>query len=279
MFYLILAIASSALISIMMRQSEKFVKNKMVMFTANYAVCIAMARWFMGEIQLLTSQEGIAVAVILGVLCGILYLANFVLLQKSMCFNGIVLSSTFMKLGVVVPTLMAILIFKERPGIWQVCGILLAVIAIIMIQFEKEQAEGTARTGFLLLLLMMSGITDSMANIYDKAGSAALKDHYLFYTFFAALVLAGILAVKDRKNVSRWDIIFGVLIGIPNYLSARFLLLSLAHVPAVITYPVYSVGTIVAVSAAGLLIFREKISKRKAMALGVILISMVMLNL
>lgn len=279
MFYLILAIASSALISIMMRQSEKFVKNKMVMFTANYAVCIAMARWFMGEIQLLTSQEGIAVAVILGVLCGILYLANFVLLQKSMRFNGIVLSSTFMKLGVVVPTLMAILIFKERPGIWQVCGILLAVIAIIMIQFEKEQAEGTARTGFLLLLLMMSGITDSMANIYDKAGSAALKDHYLFYTFFAALVLAGILAVKDRKNVSRWDIIFGVLIGIPNYLSARFLLLSLAHVPAVITYPVYSVGTIVAVSAAGLLIFREKISKRKAMALGVILISMVMLNL
>lgn len=279
MFYLILAIASSALISIMMRQSEKFVKNKMVMFTANYAVCIAMARWFMGEIQLLTSQEGIAVAVILGVLCGILYLANFVLLQKSMRFNGIVLSSTFMKLGVVVPTLMAILIFKERPGIWQVCGILLAVIAIIMIQFEKEQAEGTARTGFLLLLLMMSGITDSMANIYDKAGSAALKDHYLFYTFFAALVLAGILAVKDRKNVSRWDIIFGVLIGIPNYLSARFLLLSLAHVSAVITYPVYSVGTIVAVSAAGLLIFREKISKRKAMALGVILISMVMLNL
>lgn len=279
MFYLILAIASSALISILMRQSEKFVKNKMVMFTANYAVCIAMARWFMGEIQLLTSQEGIAVAVSLGILSGILYLANFVLLQKSMRFNGIVLSSTFMKLGVVVPTLMAILIFKERPGIWQVCGIVLAVIAIIMVQFEKEQVEGTSRTGFLFLLLMMSGITDAMANIYDKAGNAVLKDHYLFYTFLAALLLAGILAVKDRKNFSRWDIIFGVLIGIPNYLSARFLLLSLAHVPAVITYPVYSVGTIVAVTAAGLLIFKEKISKRKAAALGVILISMAMLNL
>ena len=279
MFYLILAIASSALISIMMRQSEKFVKNKMVMFTANYAVCIAMARWFMGEIQLLTSQEGIAVAVILGVLCGILYLANFVLLQKSMRFNGIVLSSTFMKLGVVVPTLMAILIFKERPGIWQVCGILLAVIAIIMIQFEKEQAEGTARTGFLLLLLMMSGITDSMANIYDKAGSAALKDHYLFYTFFAALVLAGILAVKDRKNVSRWDIIFGVLIGIPNYLSARFLLLSLAHVPAVITYPVYSVGCILAVTLAGICVFRERLEKRQWIGIAVILVALVLLNL
>lgn len=279
MFYLILAIASSALISIMMRQSEKYVKNKMVMFTANYAVCIAMARWFMGKIQLFTLQEGIEVAAGLGIMSGILYLANFVLLQKSMRFNGIVLSSTFMKLGVVVPTLMAILIFKERPGIWQICGIVLAVIAIIMVQFEKEQVEGTARKGFLFLLLLMSGITDAMANIFDKAGSGGLKDHYLFYTFLAALLLAGILAVKDRKHASWWDVMFGVLIGIPNYLSARFLLLSLAHVPAIITYPVYSVGTIVAVSAAGLLIFREKISKRKAAVLGVILVSMVMLNL
>ena len=47
MFYLILAILSSALISIIMRASEKYITNKMAMFMSNYAICIALSAAFM----------------------------------------------------------------------------------------------------------------------------------------------------------------------------------------------------------------------------------------
>lgn len=117
-----------------------------------------------------------------------------------------------------------------------------------------------------------------MANIYDKTGSAGLKEHYLFYTFLAALILAFVLGVKDKKKISLWDLFFGVLIGIPNYFSARFLLLALGSVPAVITYPVYSVATIVVISVVSVVVFRERISRRKMVALGIVVVALGMLN-
>lgn len=277
MIYLILAIISSACTSIAMRFSEKYVQNKMGMFMVNYGVCFVLAQNFMGDARIFTTQSGIWIAVVLGILSGVLYLGNFVLLKKNMEQNGVVLSTTFMKLGVLVPTLMAVLVFREKPKALQVLGILIAVIAIVMIHFEKEGLSKGQKKGALLLLLIISGITDSMANVYDKTGAPSLKDQYLFYTFLAAFLLAGIFAVQQRIRSLDWT--FGVLIGIPNYFSARFLLMAVGEVPAVVVYPVYSVAAIVIISLVGVLVFRETISRKKAVALALILVSLVLLNL
>lgn len=283
MIYLILAILSSSLIAVLMRISERYSKNNMGMFMANYAVCILMSRLFMGEIRLFTSESGIDLAVLLGVLSGVLYLGNFVMLQKNMHYNGVVLASTFMKLGVLVPTVMAIVIFREVPTWFQLAGVLLAVAAIIIIHFDGEENSGeqrkTGKKGLLIALLFVSGITDSMANIYDKTANAGLKDHYLLYTFLAAFVISLILALGKKDAIKKGDIVFGVLIGIPNYFSARFLLGALAEISAVVVYPVYSVATIVVISAVSFLAFKEKISIRKGCALGLIMGALVLLNL
>ena len=107
MFYLVLAILSSTLISIFMRISEKYLKNQMAMFMANYAVCMLLSILFMtGERSALQGQS-MKIAVVLGILSGVLYLGNFMLLQYNMKHNGIVLSSTFMKLGVLIPTVIS----------------------------------------------------------------------------------------------------------------------------------------------------------------------------
>ena len=278
MIYLILAVASSALVSTVMRFSEKQVKNNMGMFMANYAVCLCLSRLFMGENRLFTAESGIGFAVFLGLFSGILYLAGFVLLQKNMMKNGMALASTFMKLGVLVPTIMAIVVYRERPSVVQILGILLSLCAIIVINFEKN-GGGTGTAGWMLIvLLLVSGVSDAMANVYDKNGNVLLKDHYLFYTFFAALLCAAVLAVKKRRKIRATDLLFGVLIGIPNYFSARFLLLALGSVPAVITYPVCNVATIVVISLISVLSFKETLSRKKRMALGMILAAMVLLN-
>ena len=46
-----------------------------------------------------------------------------------------------------------------------------------------------------------------------------------------------------------------------------------------IAYPSFSVGTIVLVTLVGVLCFKEKLSRRKLIALGVILVSLALLNL
>ena len=68
------------------------------------------------------------------------------------------------------------------------------------------------------------------------------------------------------------------MIGVPNYFSARFLLHALSTVPAVIAYPVYSVATIVSITLAGVFFFKEHLTKRQWIALGIILIAVALLN-
>lgn len=279
MFYLLLAIASSTLISILMRLSNKHVRNDMAMFLANYSICLVLARLFIGGQALLPDVPGSGLAIGLGLVSGVLYLLSFMLMQQNMQKNGIVLSSTFMKLGVLVPTLMAIFLFHEQPGLSQTLGLLLALVAIVMIHFEKESLQQGQQKLWLILLLLLSGLSDAMTNIYDKTAVSPLGEHFLFYTFFAALLTTLAWLLCKRQKIYGKDLLFGLLIGVPNYFSSRFLLLALDSVPAVVAYPVYSAATLILISLSGLLLFKEQLSRRKAIALGIVIISLVLLNL
>ena len=131
----------------------------------------------------------------------------------------------------------------------------------------------------LVLLLLAGGGGDAMSKIFEEFGAAPLKNHFLLYTFFTALILCTILAVLKKQPFSLREAFWGLLIGVPNYFSARFLLLSLKDVPAIIAYPSFSVGTIVLVTLVGVLCFKETLNKRKLTALSLITISLALLNL
>lgn len=278
MFYLVLAIASSAFVSIGIRYSERYVKNNISMLCVNYFMCLLLAVFYTGSGKLFTSGEGIGWAAGLGTINGILYLTSFVVLQSSIRKNGVVLSATFMRLGVLVPTLLSIFVFHEIPGGLQMIGFLLALAAIILINFEKGQGGATFKTG-LILLLVGGGTADFMAKIYDEMGTAEYEEHFLCLTFVAASILCVILALKKGQKLAKQDVLFGLLVGIPNYYSARFLLKAVGEVPAVIAYPTYSVATIVVISMVGVICFKEKLTKRQQAAIGVILVALVLLNI
>lgn len=298
MLYLVLAVVSSVLISVLMRVSEKSVKNSMLLFVANYFVCILISIAYMGQITVDLHAPKIGTALVLGICSGILYLLGFVLLQYNIRKNGVVLSSTFMRLGVLVPTAMAVLVFHEKPNVTQLLGFLVAVAAILVMNLKmgesKDQSEKTADITevstekkkvpgivWLIILLLTGGFTDSLANVYDKAGNPDLKNQYLLFIFFVAFVcsfIGALLRGKKQKPKYR-DFVWGFLIGIPNYFSARFLLLSLGQLPAILVYPAFNVATILVVTLVGVIGFKEKLEKNKVIALGMILLALVLLNI
>ena len=279
MLYLLLAIASSAMVSICMRFSERHIKTEMGMFMANYAACVLLSFLFRNKGIDYFARASLVPMVGFGVISGVLYLVSFLFLKFNMKHNGIVMASTFMKLGVLIPTIMAIVIFREVPKVTQIMGIALSVIAIIMLHFEKEALKEGNKKSWLLLLLVLSGFTDSMANIYEKMGSASVKDGYLLITFATAFLLTVYFTLTGKEKVSGKDLLFGLLIGIPNYFSARFLLLALGDVAAVLVYPTYSVATMITITLAGVFLFKEKISKKKVCALGFIVVALCLLNI
>ena len=278
MLYLFLAVLSSSLISVIMRLGEEKRSSAMGMFVINYAVCSVLSCLFAGKIAIYTPHPGIGTAMGLGAATGFLYLVSFVLLQLNIRLNGMAMASTFMKLGVVISTLIAIFIFHEMPRVTQILGIFLAVGSILLIHTDRSDTSKSQYKWLLPVLLVCGGVTDSMANVFDKIGDSAVKDYYLFYTFAAALLCAFVSMLAKHERIGRRELLDGILIGVPNYFSARFLLLSLGRIPAVIVYPVISVGTIILVSLAGYLFFGESLSRRKLLAMGIILLALVLLN-
>lgn len=275
--YLMLAVLCSALISIIMRLSTDKVSGNVSMLAMNYVMCLTIAGAYTGYGNLFPAGAELGPALGMGLVNGVLYLAGFVLLQVNVKKNGVVLSSIFMKLGLLVPMVISIFLFGEMPAAVQVIGFCVAVTAIVLINLEPEQSAMSFKPG-LILLLLAGGGADAMSKVFEELGDRTLSSQFLFYTFGLALILCLGLMLWKKERPGKWEALFGLLIGIPNYFSARFLLLSLAHVPAVIAYPTFSVGTILVVTLAGVGFFKERLSKRQWIAVAAILVALVLLN-
>ena len=279
MLNLLLAILSSALVSITMRFSESKVKNNIGMLAMNYLMCLGLAWGYTGFANPVPGEQGLGFTLTIGSINGFLYLAGFALFQVNIRKNGVVLSSTFMKLGLLVSMLVSMAFFGERPEIWQWLGFLLAVAAIILVNYQPGEKKANSKWG-LLLILLAGGTADAMSKVFEELGNPVLSDHFLLYTFAMALVFCvGLNFVSKKGMVGKKELLYGMLIGVPNFFSAKFLLGALRDLSAVIVYPACNVATILVVTMAGVLLFKERLEKRQWIALTMILVALVLLNL
>lgn len=279
MLSLLLAIVCSSLVSVIMRLSGDKVKHNLGMLTGNYIVCALLAGTGCGFSRLFDpSDPAMAVVTAMGAVNGLLYLAGFVLMQVNIRHNGVVLSSIFQKLGLLVTLVVSVCIYHEIPTAVQAVGFLLAVAAIILMNYRGGGATAGYKAG-LLWMLLACGMADAMSKIFTESGVPALEGQFLFFTFATAMVFCFLCMRVKGQKIGMWELAFGVLIAVPNFFSSKFLLGALESMAAVIVYPVFSVGSILAVTLAGVLVFRERLEKRQWAALAMILVALVLLNL
>ena len=278
MLYLILAVLSSAMVSITMRISTEKVSGNVSLLAVNYLTCAVLSALYAGAGSLFPAVPTLGNALLLGFISGVLYLAGFAIFQVCVIKNGVVLSAIFMKLGLLVPMVVSICFFHEVPGLTQILGFILAVAAIILINFEKGKTAVRFRVG-LILVLLAGGGADAMSKVYEELGDLTLSNQYLFYTFLVAALLCVPLCIYKKDRPGRNEILYGMLVGLPNFFSAKFLLRALEFLPAVIVYPCFSVTTILFITLAGVLFFREKLGRRQQVAIVIILAAVALLNL
>lgn len=274
MLYLLLAVFGSATISIIMRLSSQRVSARLSMLAANYLMCLTLGAAFSG----FRVAPDTASTCLMGLFNGILYLSSFILLQYTTRKAGVVLSSVFMKLGLLVPFILSVTLFKEAPTWLHICGFILAVAAIVLMHLEKGAAQKVPLAS-LLALLILGGSANAMSKVFNTWGNTAFSEQFLFYTFTSAFLLCLILVLTKREKPKAADLLFGLLIGIPNFFSSRFLLASLGSLPAVVAYPTFSAGTILLVTLAGILFFKERLSKPQWLAMGGIFVALILLNM
>lgn len=278
MIFLCLAILSSCAIALLMRISASKVTAKLSMLSVNYLICSLLGAAYAGFDLIRPEVSGFSTTVALGIVGGVLFLVSFMLLQWNTARNGIVLSSVFMKLGLLVPMLLSVLVFHELPTHTQIIGFCIALVAIVLINAKKGNSASRFRWE-LLVLLLMGGGADAMSKVYEALGPAALSNQFLFYIFAVALVLCASLVVYQKERPGIRELLFGAAIGIPNFFSSKFLLRSLADLPAVVVYPSFSIATMLLSTLAGVFFFKERLEKLQWLALIAIIAALFLLNI
>lgn len=278
MLSLLLGILGSSMLSVFMRLSERKITGNIAMLAMNYLTCTIVAGVYalLGESMTLGPRLHLTAG--MGVVNGIFFLSSFLLFQTSVRRNGVVLSSTFMKLGLLVTMVVAVCFYGEMPTGVQILGFLLALGAIVLINYRKEENASRFKWG-LIALLLLSGMGDAMAKIFEESGLTGMGDWFLLFTFATALPFALLLTAVKGQRIGKWETLFGIAIGIPNFFSSKLLLRALETIPAVVAYPVYNVGVILVVTVTGVLLFRERLSRRQGIGLGLILGALVLLNI
>ena len=279
MFYLVLSIVASSMLTLVMRHSEGRMKSKTGMLAANYVICMLLAAIFIGPGNLLPKTEGIGPVLGMGAINGFFYMISLVIMQQNIKRNGVVLPSVFSRLGgLVVPLGVAIVLFSEIPKTTQTIGSVLALLSILVISYEKQQTKAGAKW-LLFLMFITDGMAAVMSKVFEQTANQVLSDHFLLYTFAAALILCIAVILYNKEKIGMIDVVYGICVGVPNFFASRFMLQALVELPAVVVYPIRGVGGIVLIALVGVLFFKEKLKKHQWLAMVVVLAAVALLNL
>lgn len=278
---LAMAIVCTASLTLLMRQFSSSQSNRYGMILGNYLTCSVIGFLLIPDKALLLHAR--PATVWCGVAGGVLFVLSLVCLQSSIPVSGAILTSAFSKLGLLVPLALSIFLFHEMPTVLQGCGILFVLLAFLVMNRTSDEHAQQFHLLSLLIVLLTSGMADAMAKVYSTAQLPEEEPVYMFLLFLCASVLTTYLLLwetrRSGKKAQLKDLASGIAIGIPNYFSSLFLLAALRSIPSFIVYPVFSAGGILLVTAAGILLFHEHLSKNQSLGLLMILVSLVLLNI
>jgi multidrug transporter EmrE-like cation transporter len=303
MFYLTLAILSSATIALIFKYTENSNTNRYLITSANYFIAFVITFFmilskglltnipkeisFMDDLTLLSMNSShvlspyssILWGLIIGGISGSFFFLSFIFYQKSVKENGVGISGTIAKLGILIPMLFSIILWKELPSIIQFLGIALALLSIVLVNLSSKSIEKLDIKPTILLLFIFGGMAEFSNKIFQKYALIEYKEIFLFAVFFVAFLLSAFYTLKEKRKITKKDILTGFAVGIPNLFSSYFLILSLTTLKTSVVFPMYSAGSIVLINIGGLLLFNEKITKKNQLAIFLTLIALVLINL
>lgn len=300
MFYLFLATLCSASIALIFKHSEGKGNNRYAVTTTNYLVAFItsafMIAWkgllsemrfswkgfdefsavLSGAEPLFSPLASVYWGMVLGSIAGIFFFLSFIYYQKSVKENGAGISGTFAKLGILIPMIFSVVLWREMPTAMQWGGILLALTSILLVNVTKD-ALTVNKT--LLLLFLLGGFAEFSNKIFQKYAINAYKDVFLLFVFFTAFLISWLYTVIKKSPVKKQDLLIGFCVGVPNLFSSYFLILSLDTLKTSVVFPVYSAGSIVLIGIGSRLWFKESFSQKEKISIALTLMALILINI
>lgn len=276
---LLIAIVSNTVMIFALRYAEKADTNRKGVILWNYVfgtvLAVVINKGFIGQ-AFSTAEMNIPLG--LGLFNAFLMVGCMLIQQRSICTNGAGMTTTYNRLGILIPTLLSIVLFQEYPQPLKIMGIVLSISAVLY-SYEKDSINGTKNYTLLILVLVIGGFIDFNSKLLGILALPEMKHLYTCSTFFFSVIIMAILTAIGREKITIREIGYGALVGIPNIGITYGIVGAAAKLPAYIVFPVYSGAVILLVNGIGGLLLKEKLSRREFLATGMIAAALALLNI
>lgn len=279
MLYLIIAVLSNTFMTFVIRLSEKNKSNRFNINTFNYLFGGVLAYMVIRKETIFSYDTNYNYALILAIINAVFYIACLYLMQTNIEKNGAPLTTTYNRLGLLIPIIISIILFKEYPNTMQIIGCILAVFSIWYINRKKQNSIINISPSLLIAVFLAGGLVDTLAKIYGHYGNSILQEHFIFYTFVFSFIFSFILSLKSIKSLTLKEVIIGFCIGIPNQITTLAQLKAVTILPAYLVFPSYSISVILLVNLINFIIFKEKLSNQQYIGTGIIILALICMNI
>lgn len=280
MIYLLLSILCSTSIVLILKFSDTRKGHPLILLAGNYTVASLISLVFF---LFRPAAEYSAESLGFGAVVGLFFMLSFFSYAKAISAAGAALASISARISVGIPVVLAMLLYGEVPGTFQIAGFILSALTLLFFYYSLKSANTGHIKGreyfYLFSVFLIIGLNEFAMKIFQQWRPMTEKPFFLLIIFSAALLftLAAVKVKKvpfDKKAVS-----LGLILGIPNIFSSFFLLNALEEIEAIIVYPVLNTGIILLTAFGASLIWGERLNLHGKLALLIGIAAIIFLSL
>ena len=268
--------------AVLFRLFSRYGVDNLEAIVINYFVCALVASVHHGRFIFETShvQEP---WFIFSIILGIIFILAFNITALSFQNAGLIITSVFQKMSLVIPTLLGIFYFSELATTSKISGIILALLAIALVGFNLQKPSiklSLISLKYPMLLLLAGGAIESL--LYFVQRQEIISGYNLNFTG-SIFLIAGILGLpfiiyRNKKNYKK-NLMAGLLLGIPNFYTIYFLLDLLNQGwEASRLFPMLNVSILALATLCGILLFSEKMSWNRIVGFTLTIFSIYLLS-
>jgi drug/metabolite transporter (DMT)-like permease len=296
----ILAVLFTISLYLLMRAFPKYGINPFQAVVFNYYACLATGLVLMPDRSALAMVDWTATPTLITIALGTMFVIVFLLIGQTATKSGVTTATLSSDLSLVIPVVFGLFVFKNTNKdftVWNYLGIVLAVVAVAMSAIKRRQTGPSVRSGvgnqkmsgaawfFPVLLFLASGTNNTLINYlssqFYKPDQMTL---FMIIACIGAIIVGTSLLIYriliTNEVVTLKNVLGGLLLGVPNFLSLYFLLKALAAFgnSAAFVFPIYNVMTIIASSFAAWLLFKERLETVNKIGLVLAIIAIVLIS-
>ena len=188
---------------------------------------------------------------------GVFFIIMFNVMAKTTQRLGISIASMASKISLIIPVIGAILLQENNISYTNGLGILIAIIAIYLAFKKKHNSNQSIYIA--IILFFGTGILDMFLdyiqhNLLDNNNQSS---QFIIVVFFIAFIAGLIKIILSKEKIKSRNIIAGIFLGIPNYLSIYYVLISLEKLGGVIVFPILNISVVLLSTILSFFVYKE----------------------